>query len=312
VWLARQLHRLLPGDAETTGLLALLVCQHARRGARQDAAGRLVPHDDQDRARWDGAAIAEVRGLLATTGAGPLGPYQVQAAIALLHTAGRVDWPRVAALYGVLARRAPSPVVEVNRAVAVGRADGPPAGLAVLGPVLADGRLDGYAPLHAAHADLLARAGESPAARAAWRRAAEATANPAQRAELLRRAAPPVDGTAPRHTTWARAARQHRRDRRSRDRVTPGGSAQEDGEEDRGGEQDGHRGGQGDAGGHGRAEGLAARDGALGHRPVAGDRVVGGHGGVIHGVAGHANAPEHRDRQDPGRPSRPRCAASWS
>ncbi len=188
VWLARQLHRLLPGDTETTGLLALLVCQHARRGARQDAAGRLVPHGDQDRARWDRAAIAEVRALLATTGTGPLGPYQVQAAIALLHTADRVDWPRVAALYGVLARLAPSPVVEVNRAVAEGRADGPGAGLAVLTPVLAEGRLDGYAPLHAAHADLLERSGDAPAARTAWRRAAATTDNPAQRAELLRRA----------------------------------------------------------------------------------------------------------------------------
>ena len=94
----------------------------------------------------------------------------------------------MADLYGVLARLSPSPVVEVNRAYAIGRADGAPAGLAVLAPVLADGRLDRYAPLHAVHADLLERAGDAEAARAAWHQGAEVADNPGQRAEMLRQA----------------------------------------------------------------------------------------------------------------------------
>src|SRR5262249_38079610 len=97
------------------------------------------------------------------------------------------DWAQIATLCGALARRAASPVVEVNRAVAVGMADGPHAGLAVLEPVLASGPLDGYAPLHAAHADLLDRAGDREAAAAAWARAIEATENAAVRSELQRR-----------------------------------------------------------------------------------------------------------------------------
>ena len=117
----------------------------------------------------------------------------MQAAIAALHAAATsaddVNWPRIADLYGLLARIAPSPVVTVNRAVAVGRADGPRAALALLQPVLADGRLADYAPLHAAHADLLERAGDAAGAVAAWRRAAELSRNPAEQAALERRAA---------------------------------------------------------------------------------------------------------------------------
>ena len=170
-----------------------MLLQHSRADARHDDAGRLVPFADQDRSRWDGRAIAEARGLLATTGRGPVGPYQLQAAIAALHaaapTADDVNWPRIADLYGLLDRVAPSPVVTVNRAVAVGRADGPRAALALLQPVLAEGRLAGYAPLHAAHADLLERAGDDAAAAAAWRRAAEVSRNAAEQAALERRAA---------------------------------------------------------------------------------------------------------------------------
>jgi RNA polymerase sigma-70 factor (ECF subfamily) len=195
IWLARQLHRLLPDDTETTGLLALMLLQHSRAAARHDRAGRLVPFAEQDRTRWDDAAIAEARALLATTGRGPVGPYQVQAAIAALHAAATsaddVHWSRIADLYALLARMAPSPVVTVNRAVAVGRADGPRAALALLAPVLAEGRLAGYAPLHAAHADLLERAGDPDGAVAAWRRAAELTRNPAEQAALERRATVP-------------------------------------------------------------------------------------------------------------------------
>ena len=192
IWLTRQVHRLLPGDSETTGLLALMLFQHSRVGARHDDAGRLVPFADQDRSRWNARAITEARALLGTTGRGPVGPYQLQAAIAALHaaatTADDVNWPRIADLYGLLDRVAPSPVVTVNRAVAVGRADGPRAALALLAPVLADGRLDEYAPLHAAHADLLERAGDGPGAGTAWRRAAELSRNPTEQAALRRRA----------------------------------------------------------------------------------------------------------------------------
>jgi RNA polymerase sigma-70 factor (ECF subfamily) len=194
IWLARQLHRLLPDDAESTGLLALMLLQHSRAAARQDDTGELVRFAEQDRSRWDAAAIAEARALLATTGrGGPIGPYQVQAAIAALHAAATsaddVNWSRIADLYGLLHRLAPSPVVTVNRAVAVGRADGPRAALALLEPVLADGRLGGYAPLHAAHADVLERAGDVAGAAAAWRRAADLTRNSAEQAALSRRAA---------------------------------------------------------------------------------------------------------------------------
>ena len=201
VWLASQLHRLVPRDGETTGLLALLVLQNGRTAARVDAQGGLVPYDEQDRNRWDATTIDTAKQLLTTTGKGPLGPYQVQAAIALLHatatSAGAVNWPRVADLYAILARLTPSPVVEVNRAVAVGRADGPNAGLAVLAPVLAQGRLEHYPPLHAAHADLLQRAGRHTEARAAWERAAALAPNEAQRVQLLRRASSPPGLPAP-------------------------------------------------------------------------------------------------------------------
>jgi RNA polymerase sigma-70 factor (ECF subfamily) len=190
VWLARQVHRLVPDDAETTGLLALLLLQSARLGARTDADGQLVRFEEQDRSRWDAGAVAQARALLATTGRTAVGPYQVQAAIAALHAVdGEVSWPRVADLYGLLDRLAPSPVVTVNRAVAVGRADGARAGLAVLEPVLTGGRLDGYAPLHAARADLLERCGDVPAARAAWLTAAGLSEGAAQREALERRAA---------------------------------------------------------------------------------------------------------------------------
>jgi RNA polymerase sigma-70 factor, ECF subfamily len=193
VWLTRQVHRLVPDDAETTGLLALMLLQHSRVRARSDADGRLVPFAEQDRSSWDARAIREARALLATTGREPPGPYQLQAAIAALHAAvpdpDAIAWHRIAALYQVLAELAPSPAVTVNRAVAVGRSEGPAAGLAVLAPVLADERWSGYAPLHAAHADLLTRTGDGEAARSAWARAAEASRNPAARDALRRRAA---------------------------------------------------------------------------------------------------------------------------
>jgi RNA polymerase sigma-70 factor (ECF subfamily) len=193
IWLTRQVQRLLPDDCETTGLLALMLLQHSRAEARHDGAGRLVPFAEQDRSRWDARAIAEARELLATTGRGRVGQYQIQAAIAALHAAAptteEINWPRIADLYGLLDRVAASPVVTVNRAVAVGRADGPRAGIALLLPVLEESRLAAYAPLHAAYADLLERAGDDAGATAAWRRAAELSRNPAEQAALERRAA---------------------------------------------------------------------------------------------------------------------------
>jgi RNA polymerase sigma-70 factor (ECF subfamily) len=192
IWLGRLLHRLLPADAETAGLLALMLLHHARAAARQDASGRPVLLADQDRSRWDRALIAEGTGVLdAAMALRAPGPYQLQAAIIAVHVHAPsfddTDWPQIAVLYGELTRLDPSPVVEVNRAVAVGMADGPLAGLAILEPVLTSGALAAYAPLHAAHADLLERAGQAELAAAAWARAAEATGNEALRAELLRR-----------------------------------------------------------------------------------------------------------------------------
>ncbi len=218
LWLARQVHRLVPEDTETTGLLALLLLHHARAAARQDAAGRLIPYDQQDRGLWDTAAVEQGKALLASTAIhrGPAasppdprmapGPYQLQAAIALLHTTAPdghdPDWALIADLYTALARRSPSPVVEVNRAVALGRAHDPRTGLEALRPALADPRLRHYLPLHAAHADLLERAGD-PTATRIWQRAADLAGNAAQRDELLRRARtgpnpPPVTTPTPR------------------------------------------------------------------------------------------------------------------
>ncbi len=188
IWLARHLRDLRPDD-ETTGLLTLLLTQNARRSARQDPSGRLVPLPEQDRSQWDHEAVAEARRLLGTTSGRSVGRYQVEAAIAVLHvTAGEPDWARIADLYGVLSRLSPSPIVEVNRALAVGYADGPQAGFAILDPVIATGRLDAYAPMHAVRAELLARAGHDVAAIESWVRGAEASDNPSQRAAMLERA----------------------------------------------------------------------------------------------------------------------------
>ena len=199
IWLGRLLHRLLPADAETAGLLALMLLHHSRAAARQDADGRPVPLADQDRSRWDRALIAEGTSVLdAAMERRAPGPYQLQAAIIAVHAQApsfdHIDWPEIAALYRELARWDPSPVIEINRAVAVGMADGPLAGLAILEPILTSGTLAGYAPLHAAHADLLDRAGDAEGAAAAWARAATATGNEALRDELRRRrGAPPTE-----------------------------------------------------------------------------------------------------------------------
>jgi RNA polymerase sigma-70 factor (ECF subfamily) len=192
--LGRLLHELMPDDAETGGLLALMLLHDARRGARVDGAGRFVRLEEQDRSRWDAARIAE--GLDVLRGALRLrrpGEYQLQAAISALHVqapdAGATDWSQIAQLYGALNRLNSSPVVTLNRAAAVGFAAGPGAGLELLAPLLADPALDRYAPLHAVHAELLRRRGEPAAAAEAFGRAIALTGNAVERAELERRRA---------------------------------------------------------------------------------------------------------------------------
>jgi RNA polymerase sigma-70 factor (ECF subfamily) len=192
IWLGRLVHRLLPNDAETAGLLALMLLHAARTDARQDRDTRPVPLAEQDRDRWRHDLIAEgVRLLDAAIERRTPGPYQLQAAIAALHaqapTFEDTDWPQIAVLYGELARRTPSQVIEVNRAVAVGMADGPRAGLAVLAPILAAGSLADYGPLHTVHADLLDRAGDRAGAAAARERALATLTSPILRGELARR-----------------------------------------------------------------------------------------------------------------------------
>jgi RNA polymerase sigma-70 factor (ECF subfamily) len=192
--LGRLLVNLLPGDPEVLGLLALMLLQDARRDARTDAAGAYVALDHQDRDLWDRGRIAEgTRALEQAIALRAPGPYQLQAAIAALHataaSAADTDWVEIATLYAELDRRAPSPVIRVNRAAALAFAGAPEAGLELVRPLLTDPRLRDYAPLHAAHAELLRRTGATDAAAAAYDRAIAATANAVQRAELERRRA---------------------------------------------------------------------------------------------------------------------------
>jgi len=200
--LARLLHRLLPGESEVAGLLALMLLTDARRVARTDAAGSIVPLAEQDRTRWDRAAIVEGQGLLTRTlGAGPVGPYQIQAAIAAVHDEAaddeQTDWPQILALYEVLAQVAPGPVVTLSRAVATARVHGPRAGLALLGTLDADERMAHTHRLEAVRAHLLEQAGDPYAARESYLRAARMTASLPEQRYLTRRAAllPATDPT---------------------------------------------------------------------------------------------------------------------
>ncbi|MFC0004917.1 RNA polymerase sigma factor [Micromonospora siamensis] len=192
--LTRELHRLLPDDGEVTGLLALMLLTDAHRPARTGPAGELVPLAEQDRDRWDRGAIAEGVALVtdALTWSAP-GPYQVQAAIAAVHaeapSAAETDWPQIVALYRVLAAVAPSPIVDLNRAVAVAMMDGPEAGLALLAPLAGDERTAGHHRLAAVRGHLLELAGDRAAARAAYLAAARGTTSVAERRYLELRAA---------------------------------------------------------------------------------------------------------------------------
>ncbi|MER6772291.1 DUF6596 domain-containing protein [Streptomyces bacillaris] len=190
--LARILHRLLPAGREAAGLLALLLLVHARRAARTGPEGEPVLLEDQDRGLWDRAMIEEGRALVvhALTG-GPAGPYGVQAAIAALHDEAAdvesTDWAQIVALYDVLLTLTPSPVVAVNRAVAVAMRDGPGAGLALLDALGGEPRLRTYGPYAVARGDLLTRLGRDGEAAAAYREALELAGTEPERAVLRRK-----------------------------------------------------------------------------------------------------------------------------
>ncbi|MEV0622740.1 sigma-70 family RNA polymerase sigma factor [Nonomuraea sp. NPDC050404] len=191
--LARILRRLLPAEREIAGLLGLMLLIHARRAARIGGDGELVLLDDQDRGRWDRTMIEEGRRLVvaALTG-GPPGLYGVQAAIAALHDeaadVATTDWPQIVALYDVLLALAPSPVVAINRAVAVAMRDGPEAGLVLLDELAGEPRLRGYHPYPTARAGLLERLGRHREAAAAYREALAAAGTEPEQAHLRRRA----------------------------------------------------------------------------------------------------------------------------
>jgi len=192
--LTRMLHALLPAEGEVAGLLALMLLTDARRAARTDADGFLVPLAEQDRELWNAAQIQEGLALVGRTlGTTAVGPYQIQAAIAAVHdeapSAKDTDWPQILALYDVLEQAAPGPVVTLNRAVAVAMVNGPRAGLAVLGTLDEDDRMAHTHRLEAVRGHLLELAGDVAAARTCYERAAQMTASlPEQRYLALRAA----------------------------------------------------------------------------------------------------------------------------
>ncbi|WP_422734986.1 RNA polymerase sigma factor [Micromonospora sp. WMMD558] len=194
VRLTRTLHAALPDESEVAGLLALMLLTDARAAARTGPGGELISLADQDRSRWDAVAIAE--GVALVTWAlprGPVGPYQVQAAIAALHdeaaSAEETDWPQILALYEVLERLAPGPVVSLNRAVATAMVHGPAAGLAALDALAADPRLAGHHRLPAARAHLYEMAGDRKRAVADYGAAADLTTSLPEQRYLRMRAA---------------------------------------------------------------------------------------------------------------------------
>lgn len=185
---AIRLARLLPAEPETQALLALMVLQHSRRDARADERGELVTLEDQDRSRWHLDEIAEADTLLSA--AGPLagaGPYRLQAEIAIRHTREPTDWSCIAELYAELEALSPSPVVRLNRAVAVALAGDLDAGLEMVGELVAREELSNYHLLHATQADLLRRRGDLVAAREAYERALALAPTEAERRFLRRR-----------------------------------------------------------------------------------------------------------------------------
>ena len=198
--LARTLATLMPDEPEVLGLLALMLPHDARRAARIDEASRLVSLEEQDRTRWDHDAIAEgVAVLDAALRRREPGPYQVQAAIAACHATASdpslTDWTEIALLYGELSQMMPTPIVALNRAVAVAMADGPAAGLHLVDQLEASGALSGYRLLPATRADLLRRLGRHGEAADAYRAAVELAATDAERRYLTGRLAETADGS---------------------------------------------------------------------------------------------------------------------
>jgi predicted RNA polymerase sigma factor len=192
--LTRMLHAQLPDDGEVTGLLALMLLTDARREERTRADGALVPLDEQDRSRWDHALIAEgVARLSSVLGQAPLGPYQLQAAIAAVHdeapSAAATDWREILALYELLDRIAPNPMATLNRVVAVAEVHGADAGLALLASLATDGRIADHHRTYAVRAHLLERTGDLTAARADYLEAARRTTSRPEQRHLETRAA---------------------------------------------------------------------------------------------------------------------------
>ncbi len=195
--LARVLTALMPDEPEAAGMLALMLLHDARRDTRVDTAGDLVTLDEQDRSRWnqaqiaDGAAILERALRRRWAGSSEIGPFQIQAAIAACHAtapdAAETDWPQIVGLYDQLARIAPSAIVDLNRAVAIGMADGPDVALPLVDAIAETGLLDGYYLLHATRADLLRRAGRGPEAADSYRAALDLAPTEAERRFLEKR-----------------------------------------------------------------------------------------------------------------------------
>jgi len=191
--LTRLLRRLMPDEDEATGLLALMLLTDARRAARAGDDGSLVPLAEQDRTRWNAETITEGVSLVSEAlEAGPVGPYQVQAAIAAVHseaaTAADTDWPQILALYDVLEKVSPGPVVTLNRAVAVAEVNGPEAGLELLATLDDDSRMSQTHRLDSVRGHLLELAGDTGSAREAYLRAAQKTASEPEKQYLTRRA----------------------------------------------------------------------------------------------------------------------------
>jgi predicted RNA polymerase sigma factor len=192
--LARLLHRLLPADPEVTGLLSLMLLTDARREARNDASGALIPLDAQDRSRWNRDAISEGAELVTSAFAsGAVGAYQLQAAIASLHdeasSTDKTDWSQILALYSVLLRMSDNPIVALNHAIALAMVNGPEAGLTKLDELARDKRLASHYRLDSTRAHLLERAGNRVEAIEAFERAAEKTASTPERDYLRLQAA---------------------------------------------------------------------------------------------------------------------------
>jgi RNA polymerase sigma-70 factor, ECF subfamily len=194
IWLGRLVVRLLPNEAEALGLLALILHAEARRTARRDSSGDYVPLAEQEPALWDNVMIDQAEALLSRASRyGVIGRYQLEAAIQSAHVvrrrSGRADWAAIERLYGALAALTASPVVSINRAVAVAETHGAAAGLELLDMLSSDARLNDYQPYWAARAELSAKAGHSDAAREAYARAIGLEADPAVRRFLQRRLA---------------------------------------------------------------------------------------------------------------------------